>query len=183
MIANIDPIQPGDAASPNLWNSRYAIITTVLNGNVDADNLKNGAVTREKIAAGAVSSDKIAVDRYVDANGWTVNDLGTTKTYTYQYPISGVSVPNGARKDNLTPISPPVGRTSDNIILTATWFGSYSGHALVGVEKSGQTPNTSDDANPQGAYIAVMLGNQYTGNPGGSLPFTGTIFITAVEKI
>jgi len=179
MIININPIEPGDAASPNLWNSRFAAITEVVNGNLDSDNYKNGSITREKIATGAVSSDKIAVDRYIDANGWTVNDLGTTKTYTYAYAVNGVTVNSGARKDNLTPIRPPVGRTSDNLILNATWFGSYSGHAIVGIEKSGETPSTGDDANPQGTFLAVMFANQSSSN----LPFTGTIFITATEKI
>ena len=107
MIANIDPIQPGDAASPNLWNSRYAAITTVLNGNVDSDNLKNGAVTREKIAAGAISSDKLSVERYVDSNGWTVSDYGGYKRYSrtgsinitqntlYGYHFTGINFPAG----------------------------------------------------------------------------------------
>ena len=172
MIANIDPIQPGDAASPNLWNSRYAAITTVLNGNVDSDNLKNGAVTREKIAAGAVSSDKITVYRYVDANGWTVNDLGTTKTYSYAYAISGVTIFNGARKDDLPRIQPPVGRTRDNLVFTCTWYGGYAGHAVPGVEAG------------SGTSLAVMLGNQYVASGlGNQLTFTGTIFITATEKI
>lgn len=167
MIININPIEPGDAASPNLWNSRFAAITEVVNGNIDSDNLKNGSVTREKIASGAISSDKIAVDRYVDANGWTVNDLGTTKTYTYSYAISGVSMPGLARKDNLPTIQPPVGRTRDNITMTTTWYGGYSGHALPGVEAGA------------GTSIAVMFGNLYQT----ALTFTGTVYIQATEKI
>ena len=172
MIANIDPIQPGDAASPNLWNSRFAIVTTVLNGNVDADNLKNGAVTREKIASGSVTSDKIDTDRYVDANGWTVNDLGTTKTYSYVYNISNVSIPFGTRKDNLPAINVPVGRTRDNLVFSATWYGGYAGHAIPGIESA------------DGSKIRVMLGNQYApANASGNLTFNGKIFITAVEQI
>lgn len=84
MLVNIAPIEPGDAASPNLWNSRYAAITEVLNGNIDSDNIRNNGITREKIAAGAVSSDKLTIDKYIDDNGWTVTDYGTTKSYRYE---------------------------------------------------------------------------------------------------
>lgn len=61
MLLNIQPIEPGDAASPNLWNSRFADIQAVMNGNVDSDNLKNSSVTREKIAPGAVTNDKLGI--------------------------------------------------------------------------------------------------------------------------
>jgi len=172
MIINITPIAPGDAASPNLWNSRYAAITEVVNGNIDSDNLKNGSVTREKIATGAISSDKIAVDRYVDANGWTVNDLGTTKTYSYTVAINGVSIINGARKDNLPVVQPPVGRTRDNLVFTCSWYGGYAGHAVPGIEAGA------------GTSIAPMLGNQYVASGlGNSLTFNGVIYVQATEKI
>ena len=182
-LITLTNIEDGQDAVANALNERFGKIVDTVNGNIDSQNLKNNAVTREKIAPQSVTSDKLFVDRYIDENGWTVVDYGTTKTYQYTISINNVSVLNGARKDNLTPIRPPVGRTNDNILMNATWFGSYSGHALVGVEKSGETPNTSDDQNPQGEFIAVMLGNQYTKNPGGSLPFTGKIVITAVEAL
>lgn len=172
MLLNINPIEPGDAASPNLWNTRFAAIQGVINGNIDSDNLRNGSVTTEKIASGSVTSDKIDTDRYVDANGWTVNDLGTTKTYSYVYNISGVSIPYGTRKDNLPAINVPVGRTRDNLVFSATWYGGYAGHAIPGIESAG------------GSQIRVMLGNQYApANASGNLTFNGKIFITAVEKI
>ncbi len=84
MIANIDPIQPGDAASPNLWNSRFAVLTTVLNGNVDSDNLKNSGVTREKIAPGAVASDKLDLANTTDSRGWESFSFGNFRVYTKQ---------------------------------------------------------------------------------------------------
>lgn len=87
MRVQIDPIQVGDAASPNLWNSRLGKITEAINGNIDSDNLKDNGVTREKLAAGSVSSDKLDVDKYIDDNGWTVIDFGSTKTYRLQ--VSG----------------------------------------------------------------------------------------------
>lgn len=167
MLLNITPIGLGDDASPNLWNSRFAAVQTVLNGNVDSDNLKDGAVTRSKIAAGAIDSSKIDIQKYVDANGWTVTDFGGTKTYSYTYVIAGVSMPGLARKDNLPTIQPPVGRTRDNLVFSVTWYGGYSGHALPGVEAGA------------GTSIAVMFGNLYSTN----LTFTGNIYITAVEKV
>lgn len=84
MLVNIEPIQTGASATPNLWNQRFAVITEAINGNIDSDNLKNRGVTNEKIANGAVTSDKLAVNKYIDDNGWTVTDFGTQKTYRYQ---------------------------------------------------------------------------------------------------
>lgn len=79
MLVNIEPIQTGASATPNLWNQRFAAITAALNGNIDADNLKNGAVTNEKLAAGAVTSDKLGFEKYTDENGWLIVDLGLIK--------------------------------------------------------------------------------------------------------
>lgn len=174
MLVNIEPIQTGASATPNLWNQRFAAITSVINGNIDSDNLKNNAVTREKIAPGAVTSDKLFVNRYIDDNGWTVVDYGTTKTYSYVYTITNIDIVYGARKDNMAPIKPPVGRTLDNLVFSATWYGGYSGHAIPGIEAGSE------------GKIQVMLGNQYSppGSPAGAtLRFNGSIFITATERL
>ena len=174
MLVNIEPIQTGASATPNLWNQRFAAITSVINGNIDSDNLKNNAVTREKIAPQSVTSDKLFVNKYIDDNGWTVVDYGTTKTYSYVYTITNIDIVYGARKDNMAPIEPPVGRTRDNLVFNATWYGGYSGHAIPGIEAGSE------------GKIQVMLGNQYSppGSPAGAtLRFNGSIFITATERL
>ena len=174
MLVNIEPIQTGESATPNLWNQRFAAITSVINGNIDSDNLKNNAVTREKIAPQSITSDKLFVNRYIDDNEWTIVDYGTTKTYSYVYTITNIDIVYDARKDNMAPIKPPVGRTRDDLVFSATWYGGYSGHAIPGIEAGSE------------GKIQVMLGNQYSppGSPAGAtLRFNGSIFITATERL
>lgn len=171
-LITIENMEDGIDASANLWNERFGKIADVINGNIETVNIKNSSITREKLAPGSVTSDKISTDRYIDENGWTVNDLGGTKTYSYTFPISNVSIINGARKDNMAPIAPPVGRTRDNLVLTATWYGGFSGHAVPGIEAGVDNK------------IQVMLGNQYVASGlGNSLTFNGLIYITATEKL
>ena len=171
-LINYTQIEDGQDASANGLNERFGKIIDTVNGNIDTENIKNGSITREKIAPASITSDKIDTDRYYDENGWLVNDLGTTKTYSYVYDIVNVVISYGTRKDNMTPINPPVGRTRDNLVFTTTWYGGYSGHAIPGIEAGA------------GSKIKVMLGNQYApANASGELTFNGKIFITAVEKL
>lgn len=163
-LLSYDPMADGNAASANLWNVRLSKIHDLLNGNLDAANLANGAVTTPKIADGAVTSAKIATSKTTDNNGWVVNDMGTFKTWTYSYTVTGVSIGSGVRKDNLPQILPPEGQSRDNLIYTCTWYGGYSSHAIPGIE-----PGTASN-------LAVMLANQYNT----ALTFTGKIFIIAV---
>jgi len=179
MIATITPITNGDAASPNLWNSRYAAITEVLNGNVDSDNLKNGGVTREKIANQAIDSSKIDIQKYVDANGWTVVDFGGSKSYSRVLTVDGNQADgngspgqigfliggNGVRRD-LGTFPPPVGRTVNNINVTASYFGVYSGHLAT----SGEIRSTD---------IMIAGGNIWPNQ----LSFKGKVFVQATETV
>lgn len=172
-------LEDGTSVTANKFNERFGDIVDTVNGNLDTQNLANNAVTTAKIADGAVTSAKIDTDKYVDANGWQVEDLGTSKTYTYTISVNGLVVAAGNRAQ-LTPILPPVGRTNDNILITPSWFGSYSGHTIPGVEKSGVTPDTGDDSNPTGTYIGPMLFNSFQNQ---ALPLTGKVYLTAVEAL
>lgn len=179
MLLNIQNIEPGDAASPNLWNSRFAAIQTVLNGNVDSDNLKAGAVTREKIANQAIDSSKIDIVKYVDANGWTVVDFGGSKTYSRVLTVDGNQADgngnpgaigmliggNGQRRD-LGTFPPPVGRTNQNIAVVGTYFGIYSGHLVVSGEMR--------DGN-----IMIAGGNIWPNQ----LSYKGKVFVQATELV
>ena len=115
MLVNIEPIQTGASATPNLWNQRFAAITSAINGNIDSDNLKNNAVTREKIAPGAVTSDKLFVDRYIDDSGWTVSDYGGYKRYTRHGVYNGTLPAHGWGIQN-TNISFPAGCDYQDIV-------------------------------------------------------------------
>lgn len=179
MLLNITPIGLGDDASPNLWNSRFAAVQTVLNGNVDSDNLKDGAVSRSKIANQAIDSSKIDIQKYIDANGWTVVDFGGSKTYTRVVNVDGTQYDgngnpgmqglliggNGARR-GLATFPPPVGRTVNNIAVVGTYFGIYSGHLVV----SGEI--RSND-------ILIAGGNIWPNQ----LSYKGKVFVQATELV
>lgn len=135
-------------ASANLWNERFGKIYGEFNGNIDSINIRNGAITREKIADGSVNKDKLELNTYIDANGWSVQDLGGVKTYSRQVSITGsggganndkdgkVIGGNGAR-DNLWTGLPPEGRTTNNIVVVGTWYGRYGGHLVIAGEPRG----------------------------------------------
>lgn len=129
-------LEDGEDASANALNIRFGQIVDEINGNIDSTNLANQAVTRAKIANGAIDSSKMATDRYIDDNGWTVQDFGTFKTYTKSTTRSSTTINQGQRIEwaNLVP---PVGRTRENVTFTASWYGGYSGHAILGFENSG----------------------------------------------
>lgn len=165
MIANIDPIQPGDAASPNLWNSRFATLATVVNGNIDSDNLKNGGVTREKIAAGAISSDKLGFEKYVDANGWLITDLGLVKLATKSRTFTIPSVGNGGIgfvqvADNSAPVGFNPGATNNTMIAVNITNGNAYRWNIVFEQGSKFVPTT----------IPV-----YRNEGGGTFSATGTL--------
>jgi len=176
-LITIDNIEDATLASANVFNQRFGKIVDVINGNIESANLKNSAVTREKIATGAVTSDKIATNRYIDENGWTVNDLGTTKTYTYIHEVTGsendnngsiglLIQGNGSRR-TLVSLQPPVGRTVANIYITATYSGVYSGHLVV---NGGEYPASTLD----------ISGGNIWNNP---LSFKGRVVIQATEAL
>lgn len=141
MLVQIDPIEVGNAASPELWNDRFAAITRAMNGEIDSDNLKDGGVTREKIAVGAIDSSRMDIEKYVDANGWTVYDFGGFKTYTRSLVCPALNLGEGTRGE-VANIAPPEGRTRSNVVVVTTWYGGYSGHVLLGLENSGASNMT-----------------------------------------
>lgn len=84
-LINYEQLEDGFDASANLWNERFGILFNEINGNLDSANLKNASITTAKIAPGAVTSDKLDVNVYIDDNGWTVTDYGTSKEYRLRY--------------------------------------------------------------------------------------------------
>ena len=54
-LVNITDIANNTDATADVFNTRFAAILNVLNGNIDAANLANGAVTLPKIAAGVLA--------------------------------------------------------------------------------------------------------------------------------
>lgn len=116
-LINIPDIQNLDAATPELWNSRFATLANVINGNIDANNLATGAVTAPKIGTDAVTTGKIMDANVTPAKwynpykfhayrnaAWTGNtgkinldtevydtnsNFDSTTNYRYTAPVSG----------------------------------------------------------------------------------------------
>lgn len=86
-LINVPDIENLDAATPDLWNTRFGTIVDVINGNLSSDNLASGAVTAAKLATGAVTEGKIddlavtsrkAVLDIVGVQGTDLNPLTTS---------------------------------------------------------------------------------------------------------
>lgn len=56
---NIKPIKNNDSATPELFNSRFAAIVSVVNGKLNDDNFAVGGIGTASIADGAVTAAKI----------------------------------------------------------------------------------------------------------------------------
>lgn len=67
-IVNISPIENGENASPNLWNNRFSAITEVINGNIDASNIRTGSITRDKLSQDALSAAWPVGSVYISVN-------------------------------------------------------------------------------------------------------------------
>lgn len=172
-------IEDGQEASANSLNERFGKIHAEINGKLDAANLSNGSVTRDKIANGSINKDKLDINQYIDDNGWTVTDMGGIKTYNRVVTVSGSEYDNngnpgakgllvqgGGQRRDIIYLSPPAGRTVNNVSVVATYFGNYSGHLVV----SGEI---------RGDKILIAGGNIWPNK----LSFTGKIFIQAADLI
>jgi len=167
-LVNITPIEDGTSATANSINEPIGKLAGEINGNLDSANLSNGAVTTAKLADASVTSAKISTSVYVDDNGWTVHDLGTSKTYSRKITISNITIGGSGARSTLGVFQPPIGRTRENVVLMFSWIGSYSGHIVLGAEYSGTAGQT--DINAANVWPAALT-------------FNGTVQVTAVESI
>lgn len=85
MLLAINPINQQDPATPTLWNSRFAKIVEVMNGNIDTDNIKNGAVTAEKLAANTLAAlypiGSVYINATNSANPGSLFGFGTWEAF------------------------------------------------------------------------------------------------------
>ena len=58
-LINFAPIQDGDTATDDLFNTRFAALVNLVNGGLDADNIKDNSISTSKIVDGAVTTVKI----------------------------------------------------------------------------------------------------------------------------
>jgi hypothetical protein len=82
-LVNIPNIEENDEATPELWNSRFATLADVINGNIDGTNLADGAVSNSKLASEAVTSNKLGLQSVTPdrvANPVAFRAEGTSKS-------------------------------------------------------------------------------------------------------
>lgn len=86
MLLNIPNIEQDTPATPNLWNERFGLVAQVLNGNVEADNIKNGSITAAKLAADVLDKFYPVGSLYFnatnDANPASLLGFGTWEAYS-----------------------------------------------------------------------------------------------------
>lgn len=100
-----------------------------------------------------------AITKSVDANTWTVIDVGGVfKRYHATVSVS-VTVAAGQR-NSWGNVLAPVGRATTSFRIFAAYEGGFAGHAVLGLETG------------TGSYWTLEIGNQYSG---GSLTFTGVV--------
>lgn len=124
---NITNIEANANAVASLWNSRYSIISEVINGNLDAENLASNAVETAKIKDRAVTADKLADDA-----------IGTDT-------ISDASVTLAKLTSDLKNSIHPIGSIFTSSVATnpatligfGTWEAFGAGRVLVGKASSG----------------------------------------------
>lgn len=82
-LVNVPAINNNDDATPDLFNSRFAEIVNVLNGNIDASNIKDGTVIYAKLALsdGDIPIAKIGLTPGTSSGA--TRDQGSIKIGTY----------------------------------------------------------------------------------------------------
>lgn len=135
-LINLTSIQNGDSANDTLFNSRYSLVVNEINGNLDADNLKDSAVTTPKLANTSVTPVKMNLSKTVDANGWTIYDYGTWKEYhkrvTFTFNYGAGAVANLVLSSNNLPVGMA---TIGNHHLTASGYLNGNAYAMAGTLK------------------------------------------------
>lgn len=146
-----------------------AVTTAKINDQaVTTAKLADAGITAGKIGTGAVTLAKLAADAAIthstSANNWDIINLpNNIKIYTYGIYSSTYAVNGGRTTHGTFPF--PTGKDANSVFpLGLVWMGSYSGHAVLGLEA------------PSGSGWTCYLGNQYAGS---GLTFTGYAIMTA----
>lgn len=136
-LINVPDIQNLDAATPELWNSRFGTITNVINGNLSSANLADSAVTAPKLATDSVTTGKI-----VDANVTPAK-----RTEPYKFSVHRAAAHTSSNSFTLVQFDTKLYDTSSNVDVvtnkgrfTAPVSGFYHFSALVGNPSNGGVP-------------------------------------------
>lgn len=136
-LINIPDIQNLDAATPELFNSRFGAIADLLNGNLDTNNFASEAITAPDIATGAVTTGKLA--------SAAVTPVKWTNPYKFYIYRSGAL--NSSNSYTLVQFDAEAYDSNNNADITtnkgrytAPVAGFYFFTANVGNSAAGSTP-------------------------------------------
>lgn len=114
-------------------------------------------------------SNLIGGIKTTDANGWTVRDYGSHKTYEKSFAYSGSVSGAGNRATVATSQALPIGVASVAVPRAyVSWRGNYAGHAVPGFEADTATPGTT---------FGINVGNIWSS----ALTFTGFVDVMLVD--
>jgi len=83
MLVNVPNINQDDDATPELFNSRFADIVNVLNGNIDASNIQDNSVTYSKMALDDADIPIAKLDLTPGTSSGATRDQGSIKIGTF----------------------------------------------------------------------------------------------------
>lgn len=120
------------------YNTPITTIVNEFNGNIDNANVKSGAaiataklatdagITTGMLADDAVTSPKINVAPSVDADSWSVADLGAFKIYSRQFTgvTTGSTGANADAATNFASISFPTNVAPADVVVLCDGFST-----------------------------------------------------------
>lgn len=95
MLVQINPVENGDPAGPNLWNDRFAAVVKTVNGNIEGDNIKDRGIPRAKIDLDAIGSDELAPESILPShtnNVWVGKSVGKAPVTTSYFSVFNKTV-------------------------------------------------------------------------------------------
>lgn len=153
-----------------MWADQIATLLGVIMN--DDGTLKNNAVTTASIANSAVTSAKLSPTKSVDANGWTVMDMGTWKRYSKRVTFSQTVAANSIAALTVSSTNFPSGITTlgtRELIYQRSLSVGFGADSNISVESLDTAASTS---------FTWSVRN----NSSSSRTFTGFIDIAITER-
>ena len=95
MLVTINTILEGTLAKAEQVNTRFASVLAALNGNIEADNIKNGAITNPLLAPGSVSTanlqDGSVTREKISSSTTTITSAGTITPNAQLYIVTALA--------------------------------------------------------------------------------------------
>lgn len=95
-LIQYEQIENGFSATANLWNERFSKVYDLVNGNLDAQNLKNKAVTEAKLDDESVTAPKIGPGAVLPSkmnNTWVGKTSSKSNVTTSWHTVFNKTIP------------------------------------------------------------------------------------------